>query len=62
MNKCKKCRYFDQLKVRLDRGYCHRFPPAPDGKNFNTKDNFPVMSENDWCGEFEKKVAKNKRK
>jgi len=55
---CKKCRYWEALKVRPDRGYCHRYPPTPDGKNFHTQDNFPVMSENDWCGEFEKKGKK----
>lgn len=56
--KCEKCRFIEVLANRKDWGYCHRYPPTPDGKNIFTRDNFPVLSIDDWCGEFQKKGKK----
>lgn len=47
--KCKKCCFRDP-----DTGECHRFPPTPDGKGTSTHDEFPIVRENGWCGEFKK--------
>lgn len=53
MSNCENCCYWE--KSNLDRGNCHRYPPA---RVFGTDDNgwsetgYPVTSGSDWCGEW----------
>lgn len=41
--KCKNCR----LRIR---NLCHRFPPKGDA---GSRDGFPRIKEDDWCGEHQ---------
>lgn len=55
--KCKDCHYWDQFisrGERQERGYCRRMPPHSQ--------DWAVVSENDWCGEFKKKVDREQGK
>jgi hypothetical protein len=39
---CQHCLFWEQLSMRVEDGYCRRFPPAPDT---------PVVSATRYCGE-----------
>ena len=53
--KCQDCKYYES---QGNAGFCHKFPPENDGKGIATVDEFPVVKEADWCGEYKKKGAK----
>jgi len=50
MKKCKTCRVYEPFEDS-NSGKCRRFPPVPDNKGDATVDEFPVVKEDDWCGE-----------
>ena len=52
---CINCEYYQPLG---NAGHCHRFPPNQDGKGTSTIDEFPMVKEDDWCGEHKKKGKK----
>ena len=49
MGYCKDCVYFVKDAYESDFGFlyneCHRFPKS-------VKNGWPIVNENDWCGEF----------
>src|SRR5690606_8472406 len=51
VEKCRDCYFFWQEPPDKGRGQCRRHPPAVD---FNDEfaGAFPVIGEDDWCGEF----------
>lgn len=53
-NICKYCRHSDFQYP--EGGICHRYPPTV----FTDEDSYacvqPIISEDDWCGEFIRKV------
>lgn len=49
MNTCKECRYWESEEIRPDVGWCHRYPPM------RAENTFPIMKEDEWCGEFKLK-------
>ncbi len=51
--RCDECRFFDpwENEVKLFDGACRRHPPS--------RDNWPDVRGDDWCGEFEAKVPMN---
>ena len=60
--RCDECRYFEPTfnhQGRLtDRGECRRRPPAMVGLSseaFIADGHFPLVNDNDWCGEFASK-------
>jgi len=50
--RCEACRFFHKRQGRWS--VCRRFPPTPGAKG--AKDGFPVVSADDWCGEFDDKA------
>ena len=62
MNKCEKCKFWEQLDgdagKMLDDGSCHRFPPTiPEIKHgcIDAITWFPCVHKTEWCGEYVKK-------
>jgi len=61
--KCGKCKYFVGIKGDKNAGECHRHAPRPslrpkmqiEGKDLWADTQWPKVSANAWCGEFEKK-------
>ena len=52
---CINCTYYDQNEmVELGKGLCKRYPPQPIQGNLY-KSSFPVVNNQDWCGEFEER-------
>ena len=47
--KCKTCRYSEVSPDVEDAIFCKRYAPRP-GIDF---EEWPIVWENDWCGEFE---------
>lgn len=52
-DKCEKCKYFDDKR-------CKRHPPqitliSPGTHGVAQLNDWPVVQDEDWCGEFEKK-------
>lgn len=54
--RCKNCRFFapimyefDDTELPSDFGECRRFPPKPVPAE---EQGFPVVEEDNWCGEF----------
>jgi hypothetical protein len=53
---CVSCIYFN-IEPKDDLGFCRRFPPtilAMEGGDFDCV--FAIVSKDDWCGEFIRKV------
>ena len=48
---CKKCKFFGPF------AQCRRYPPSVDFKTDN--DQFPIVKEDWWCGEFKYKEPVN---
>lgn len=57
---CKFCKYYlpmnyvldEDIEIQADLGECVRYPPKViDNDDLN--DRFPVVSEENWCGEFD---------
>jgi hypothetical protein len=60
---CENCRYFAAFGGESERGDCRRYAPHPSNVRVDNRDDdgsvrfeswWPVMSHDDWCGEFEK--------
>lgn len=48
---CKSCKFWNRSSSY--QGECHRFPPTPTAGRGAL---WPVMLEEDWCGEYKDKV------
>lgn len=61
--KCETCRFFSQdkdieghdLETELGAGVCRRRSPRSPQSVSNQKRQFPVVWDNEWCGEWETK-------
>lgn len=51
-NSCKTCDF--EFYLGIDHK-CRRFPPIVNIVDGNPISSFPVVSEDDWCGEWSKK-------
>ena len=47
--RCEKCAYFDRLIPK--GGECKRHAPAPPGAG-STSPVWPLVSNNNWCGDY----------
>lgn len=53
---CKDCLYFNRIKHGLTNlGYCQINAPIIIPQTGHKTGQFPIMSENGWCGEWEEK-------
>lgn len=60
---CKDCKYYQKDPGEI--GECHRFPPTvvegstgeADNISSNTYHIFPIVSSENWCGEFKEAVT-----
>lgn len=52
VERCGNCRFWTQLENEPVHGACRRAPPTvlPDGR-----DRFPILTEDQWCGEWREK-------
>lgn len=56
---CADCRYFDAVDTR--DGYCRRNAPrshlvaADSGDELRVRGVWPIVSAEDWCGQWEKR-------
>jgi hypothetical protein len=65
MSTCKRCKYWDQVKVpnlELAIGECRVNPPTGNKWEINSPDvdmvivtTWPVTYDTDWCGSYEPK-------
>jgi len=61
--KCGECKYFSGKREDENTGECHRHAPRPsprpkmqiEGRDLWADIQWPKVSINAWCGEFEKK-------
>ena len=67
--RCDHCSFFESAKSYPDVGLCRRYAPRAqaarlsgdedqefnDPKRLGTKPIWPVIRNNDWCGDFEMK-------
>lgn len=58
--KCQSCLYFEhtkQLRNNIEEGMCKRYPPHVVNNEYKLgePDNWPIVLNLDWCGEFKKK-------
>lgn len=66
VEQCKHCKFYmtedyetDGITYERTFGYCKRFPPRRiDG----ITSGFPVIEDDWWCGEFQKKFVQNDNK
>jgi hypothetical protein len=56
---CKECRFYDKYIHLSKRGTCCRYPPVPTGRDYegDLETEWPIVHEDDWCGEFVSKDA-----
>ena len=52
--KCEKC-IFSEIEDGNNIAECHRFPPDCDGRGKNTRDAWPIVPLDGWCGEYKAK-------
>ena len=59
INKCKNCAHFHlgEMDQNLQRqNVCKRYPPipypVPTGQGIGTLIMYPIVADNDFCGEF----------
>jgi len=54
---CGKCRFFEDAEFSDGFGECHRHAPRCTGAEPGSNDLavWPVISSDDWCGEFEER-------
>jgi hypothetical protein len=48
---CQTCR-FVLMESRADAGFCRRYPPTPLAGESEFDCTYPVVSPDDWCGEY----------
>ncbi|MFW5983187.1 MAG: hypothetical protein ACOCQ4_01705 [bacterium] len=56
--KCVNCKYWKDTadivvggrRINTKLGECHRYPPTEE----NRENKFPIVMQDDWCGEFKK--------
>jgi hypothetical protein len=49
---CLSCRFGQFDGLRADAGFCRRYPPTPFGGEEELQVSFPVVSPEEWCGEY----------
>jgi len=59
MNKCKECRFWEEIRVRAG-GRCRRYPPTFIDEG-TKRGHWPETSSDDWCGEFKFKDTSSER-
>ena len=50
---CKNCRYSEYENEAKGTMFCRRYAPKP-GTDF---EEWPLVWDDDWCGEFEQKIV-----
>ncbi|MEN6537929.1 MAG: hypothetical protein ABFD60_07865 [Bryobacteraceae bacterium] len=56
--KCIECEFFETASTQSferARGFCHRFPPV---HTFGEVAKPPIVSPDNWCGEYREKQKK----
>ncbi len=49
---CKNCKFFSDHSNNHGHGECHRYPPVVVKKQESTYDVFPLVTKDNFCGEF----------
>lgn len=59
--KCENCKFWNYLRDTTNNekiGYCRRYPPSQ--QRGSSIDDWSMVFNDDWCGEFTKKRGKKK--
>ena len=52
---CGNCRFI-RFGSSLEVGFCQRFPPLLSDADGEMAFTFPVVTDDEWCGEYQRKL------